>query len=210
MAASIELARAMCIQIGNSSLRGNRTPMWTYLWTKTLIWVNKLLKSLHTFALRNLSLTPSRYLSQEALHENLISATCIEEPSLWSLPTACHDNCGLKRRWTGKLRASASCPCSTISCVRIPQDAAPASPIKASSNSFSPWSFTQHLSPNPAHPFSQYTENTASDFKRMLCDQVRKFKLKGATWKSWSLVMFTLKTNRGQHITRVAAYCRLL
>ena len=51
MAASIELARAMYIQIGNSSLRrisqivgrGNCTPMRTYLWTKTLIWVNKLL-----------------------------------------------------------------------------------------------------------------------------------------------------------------------
>ena len=45
MAASIELARAMYIQIGNSSLRrinqivgrGNCTPMRTYLWTKTLI-----------------------------------------------------------------------------------------------------------------------------------------------------------------------------
>ena len=60
MAASIELALAMYIQIGNSSLRrishivgrGNCTPMRTYLWTKTLIWVTKLLKSLHTVPLR--------------------------------------------------------------------------------------------------------------------------------------------------------------
>ena len=59
MAASIELARAVYIQIGNSSLRrisqivgrGNCTPMRTYLWTKTLIWVNKLLKTLHTVPL---------------------------------------------------------------------------------------------------------------------------------------------------------------
>ena len=59
MEASIELARAMYIQIGNSSLRrisqivgrGNRTPMRTYLWTKTLIWVNKWLKSLYTVPL---------------------------------------------------------------------------------------------------------------------------------------------------------------
>ena len=124
-------------------------------------------------------------------------------PSRWSLPTACHDNCRLKRRWTGKLRASASAPCSTRqSCICIPRDAAPACPMKASSISFSPGPFAQHLSPNPAHPLSQYTENTTSDFRRMLGYQVRKFKLEGAMWKNWSLAKFVLKTNRGQHITR--------
>ena len=59
MAASIELGHAMYIQIGNSSLRrmsqivgrGNCTPMRTCFWAKTLIWVNKRLKLLHTVPL---------------------------------------------------------------------------------------------------------------------------------------------------------------
>ena len=64
MSASIELCRAIYIQIGNSSLRsqiigrGNFTPMRTYLWTKTLIWVNKLLKSCPTLSLLIFGCTP--------------------------------------------------------------------------------------------------------------------------------------------------------